>query len=1359
MVSSVNRETQSANNPVERGLSLSFSMNWEVAVYIVIFLLAIFTRFYLLGERVMSHDESLHTRFSYNLYADGDFAHTPLMHGPILFHATAFSYFLFGDNDFTSRIYTAVLGVMLVMSPLLFRRWLGRWGAIFASVMLLISPLMLYYNRYIRHDTPSILSAVLMMYAVLMYINGPAHLQRKPYWLYLLAVGMIWNLGSKETAFIYIAIFGIFLAIFWFVQLAEHYFKVRGKTIFEFLMMGVLFGGVLSLGMYIILDIIKFEMFPYPGEVAFFDLPASEQGIFFLWTILATISVLAVVFGTLFWSYRDKIQAIRWRDVAIVLLVGFVSCSALVVIEERSHLEARSESEPAAPAVPDGENLDTGETVVISDISWMPIVLVYIGAALAVAFVFLAKRQGWWEVWASFPVFDILIVMGALILPWSTAFVPFIMHPSAADHVNIAQSLPGFLYNTLLNIPGVGTPEQLGNVLLHFYVWLPLMALAIFAGIAWNWRVFMVAFTIFHVIFAFFFTTVFTNMAGLATGMVYSLGYWLEQQGVRRGSQPQYYYLLIIMPFYEFLPVIGSVLAMIAGGVVFWKKRRRDQELDEAEAQAILDEVENPADYVFDENMPATAESQAAEQTSEDKPKPKRKRSEVPERYKLIHVPFLLLFSWLAILNLVGYSLAGEKMPWLGTHLTMPMIFLTAWYLGRIVDKLDWAKLRENGWLYFLLLPLMIVAFLQIMGPFFIGNPPFAGLMQMQLAETFSWLAAIGVFVGVGFAVMRVIEITSWTHFRRMFAVVGFLFLGVITFRSAWIASFINYDYPTEFLVYAHAAPAIKDPVLDKIEELSLRTTDGLDLRFAYDNEVSWPYSWYFRNFTDAVFVGSNPTVQNLDDTVIVVVGDGNRNKVEPILEDRYQHFEHMRLWWPMQDYFNLTSDRVLNALDFSAGNPTAAQIRKGMFDIWWNRDYSTYGEATGKNFDITSWPVSDRMHFYVRKDFASQIWEYGIGDGADFVTLDDLETVNACTANWQDKEAVTVFQTPPQPMQRPLDMEISSDELLYVAEEYGHRISVFDLDGNYIRSFGQQGGRDEAGMVLNRPNGVAISVDDELLVADTWNYRALLLNEEDQPLTRWGQPGEFGFGAATEPTDGFWGPRDIDIDDEGRIYIADTGNKRIRVYELNGMAVDYLFDIGEGGSALGELDEPSSMAVHSDGRVFIADTWNRRVSVFNRNGEFLYQIPVRGWYEELGNRPYLAIDENRDLLYVTDPDSGRVLVYNTAGDCLGSFGEYNSQPFDTSQINVVGGIAVDAEGFVYVSDAGTNTARILKYTPFEPPVTLQSESEPVDPLAERTEEELLPETTAEDIGGIDQELLPETTVEVELTESVELAE
>jgi len=148
----------------------------------------------------MSHDESLHTKFSWDLYANGIFQHTPLMHGPILFHMTALNYFLFG-NDFTARIYTAVLGVGMVMFPLLFRRWLGRWGALLASIMFLISPLILYYNRYIREDTPSIFATMVMVYCTFMYLNGPIRQRRKAYYRFGSVVRRTGSISFRQRCF------------------------------------------------------------------------------------------------------------------------------------------------------------------------------------------------------------------------------------------------------------------------------------------------------------------------------------------------------------------------------------------------------------------------------------------------------------------------------------------------------------------------------------------------------------------------------------------------------------------------------------------------------------------------------------------------------------------------------------------------------------------------------------------------------------------------------------------------------------------------------------------------------------------------------------------------------------------------------------------------------------------------------------------------------------------------------------------------------------------------------------------------------------------------------------------------------
>src|SRR5260370_18374613 len=120
------------------------------------------------------------------LEKSGNVQQAPLMHGRLLFHMTELMYFLFGDSDFTARLYPAILGIIMVFMPLLlFKRWLGKIGAAIASVLLLISPFVLYHNRYIREDTPSIFFTLIMVYGIFAYINGLRPRQMR--WLMLLS--------------------------------------------------------------------------------------------------------------------------------------------------------------------------------------------------------------------------------------------------------------------------------------------------------------------------------------------------------------------------------------------------------------------------------------------------------------------------------------------------------------------------------------------------------------------------------------------------------------------------------------------------------------------------------------------------------------------------------------------------------------------------------------------------------------------------------------------------------------------------------------------------------------------------------------------------------------------------------------------------------------------------------------------------------------------------------------------------------------------------------------------------------------------------------------------------------------------
>ena len=101
------------------------------------------------------------------------------------------------------------------------------------------------------------------------------------------------------------------------------------------------------------------------------------------------------------------------------------------------------------------------------------------------------------------------------------------------------------------------------------------------------------------------YTSLFTNGFGFMTGLVGSLGYWLEQQGVNRGSQPWYYYWLIQLPIYEFLPFLGTLLALIFAPALL-KKKKPEAVSSEGSAGVSIEGYKNeqPGEPVQDADKP-----------------------------------------------------------------------------------------------------------------------------------------------------------------------------------------------------------------------------------------------------------------------------------------------------------------------------------------------------------------------------------------------------------------------------------------------------------------------------------------------------------------------------------------------------------------------------------------------------------------------------------------------------------------------------------------------------------------------------------------------------------------------------------
>ena len=145
--------------------------------------------------------------------------------------------------------------------------------------------------------------------------------------------------------------------------------------------------------------------------------------------------------------------------------------------------------------------------------------------------------------------------------------------PLGAALVSVFQNTPLLSWSNLVlahPVGGsgpIGAPSGGGLVIAGLVV---LGALWISASVGFHWGkwVWVRCAGIFGAVWVTLYTTFFTNIAGLGSGVWQSLGYWLVQQGEARGSQPLYYYL-VITPLYEFLPLLFAII----GGVYYMRRK------------------------------------------------------------------------------------------------------------------------------------------------------------------------------------------------------------------------------------------------------------------------------------------------------------------------------------------------------------------------------------------------------------------------------------------------------------------------------------------------------------------------------------------------------------------------------------------------------------------------------------------------------------------------------------------------------------------------------------------------------------------------------------------------------------------
>jgi uncharacterized protein (TIGR03663 family) len=1117
---------------LDRPITNYIKLNWEMLLVLVILLLAIISRLYILGARVMSHDETSHVYFSWLLYTGQGYRHDPVTHGPLQFHLVALMYFLFGDSDFTARLSQALFSIATVAAAWgLFRRYLGRLGGLILSVLFLISPYMLYYGRYARNESYVALFGVVMLWATLRYLEtGRAR------YMYLFTASIALHYTSKETSFIYAAQILMFLGLYMIYRVTQRAW----------------------------------------------DAPEFKR--LFLVGLIVTAVLLAGAAGTAVFQRAET---------------------------------AVSPTSVITPAVP-GQNPLSQQAA--QPATRFPLLLALLGGVAMLAAAFFLVRGYTWQKLCEERSFSLMIMLFSLVLPTLTAFpVKFLGH-NPIDYSNNSSLIFTGVFLGIMIVLGAGM------------------------GLLWNPRRWLINLAIFYSIFIVFYTTLFTNGFGIFTGLVGSLGYWLEQQGVNRGSQPWYYYILVQVPVYEYLPALGSLLALALGLGLNRRNTHR-------EAQPDFEQPDLPESALLPDD---------------------------PARFGPVgpHTNTLLaLLGFWSLTSLAAYSVAGEKMPWLTVHITLGLILLAGWGLARLVELIDWrAVWRQRGPVVLALLLVFVLSALGASASLLGDTPPFQGKTLDQLQATSTFLSAVLAAVISGAALVRFSA--GWTagQLTRTVTLIVFGLLAVLTARVAVVANFIHYDLATELLVYAHMAPGPKI-ALAQIEEISRRTTDGLGIEVAYDDEMTYPYWWYLRDYPNKRFYGKNPT-RDLREAPVIVVGSTNYDKIEPVVAQGYYMFEYNRIWWPYQGYFNLTWDRLAYAL-------TNRDMRRALFDIWLNRDYTRFAQLNNLDMSLPNWDPALKFRLYIRKDIAAKIWNYGVAPTAEQAVIDPYQGKGILVA--ADKIIGSPGNGPGQ-FNRPRGLAIAPDGSLYIADTDNSRIVHIAADGTPLHSWGTfadilKGPAPEG--TMNQPWGVAVGPDGSVYVADTFNFRIEKYTADGQFIKMWGY-----FGQAEVP-EAFWGPRDVAVDAKGQLYVVDTGNKRIVIFDADG---NYISQFGTVGLGAGQFDEPVGIAFGPEGQVYVTDTWNQRIQEFTRaeDGSFtpINSWDVSAWYgQSLDNKPYITVD-SQGHVFATDPEGARVLEWDGQGQFIRYFGESGSEP---TQFGLAGAVKADPAGGLWVTDAGNS--------------------------------------------------------------------
>lgn len=171
--------------------------------------------------------------------------------------------------------------------------------------------------------------------------------------------------------------------------------------------------------------------------------------------------------------------------------------------------------------------------------------------------------------------------------------------------------------------------------------------------------------------------------------------------------------------------------------------------------------------------------------------------------------------------------------------------------------------------------------------------------------------------------------------------------------------------------------------------------------------------------------------------------------------------------------------------------------------------------------------------------------------------------------------------------LRRPCGLAVDPrTQRIFVADAGAHQIVVLNPDGSESARMGERGGGPGQ---FNYPTNVAFDGAGRLYVSDSLNFRVQVFDTALRPLSQIGRKGDMpGY---------FAQPKGLAIDSEDHVYVVDANFEAVQLFDRQGAL---LMNFGREGSGPGEFWLPAGMFIDPRNRIWIADSFNRRVQVFD---------------------------------------------------------------------------------------------------------------------------------------------------------------